>query len=180
MKDTYTIQVAGVTRELPIVTISDNLSIASFVILGDTELVCAAAPKIADRLPEVDILITAEAKGIPLVFEISKLLNMKKYIVARKSIKPYMDSPIIDEVVSITTQKKQLLCLDEQAAADIKGKRVAIIDDVISTGESIQAIERLVEAAEGIVAAKAAILAEGEASERKDIIFLERLPLFEA
>ena len=111
-------------------------------------------------------------------FEISKLLNMKKYIVARKSVKPYMDSPIIDEVVSITTQKKQILVLDEQDASEIKGKRVAIIDDVISTGESIQAIERLVEAAGGIITAKAAILAEGDAADRDDIIFLEHLPLF--
>ena len=179
MEKTYSIEVAGVTRELPIIQISDNLSIASFVILGDTEIVCAAAPEIVNRLPDIDILITAEAKGIPLVFEISRLLKMKKYIVARKSIKPYMNSPIIDEVVSITTQKKQLLCLDEQDAEYIKGKRVGIIDDVISTGESIQAIERLVESAGGIVAAKAAILAEGEAADRKDIIFLEYLPLFE-
>ncbi|MPM31374.1 hypothetical protein SDC9_77929 [bioreactor metagenome] len=104
---------------------------------------------------------------------------MKKYIVARKSVKPYMDSPIIDEVVSITTQKKQLLVLDEQDALSIKGKRVAIIDDVISTGESIKAIERLVESAGGIIAAKAAILAEGDAANRNDIIFLEKLPLFE-
>lgn len=179
MKDIYTIEVAGVTRKLPIIKISDNLSIASFVILGDTEIVCAAAPEIVKRLPEVDILVTAEAKGIPLTFEISRLLNMKNYIVARKSIKPYMDSPIIDEVVSITTQKKQILVLDEQDAAFIKGKRVAIIDDVISTGESIQAIERLVEAAGGIITAKAAILAEGDAADRDDIIFLKHLPLFE-
>ena len=178
MKKTYTIQVAGVTRELPIVQINDNLCIASFVILGDTELVCAAAPEIVKRLPDVDILVTAEAKGIPLVFEMSRLLKMPKYIVARKSIKPYMNSPIIDEVVSITTQKKQLLCLDEQDATYIKGKQVAIIDDVISTGDSIQAMERIVESAGGIVAAKAAILAEGEAANRKDIIFLEYLPLF--
>lgn len=178
MENSYTLHVAGLTRELPIIKISDELSIASFVILGDTELVCKAAPEIARRLPYVDILVTAESKGIPLVFEISKLLGMDKYIVARKSIKPYMDSPIVDEVVSITTQKKQLLCLDEKDALSIKGKRVAIIDDVISTGESLQAVERLVEKAGGIVAAKAAILAEGDAAKRKDIIYLEELPLF--
>lgn len=176
---TYSLEVAGVKRELPIIKLNDNLSIASFVILGDTEIVCESAKEIVKKLPQVDILITAEAKGIPLVFEISRLLNMKKYIVARKSIKPYMDSPIVDEVVSITTQKKQILVLDEQDAEDIKGKRVAIIDDVISTGESIQGIERLVESVGGIVAAKAAILAEGSAAERNDIIFLEKLPLFE-
>jgi len=177
--NTYNIEVAGVKRELPVIKIKEDLSIASFVILGDTELVCAAAKEIVKRLPEVDILVTAEAKGIPLTFEISRLLKMKKYIVVRKSIKPYMDSPIIDEVVSITTQKKQLLVLDEQDALEIKGKRVAVIDDVISTGESIKAIERLVESAGGIIAAKAAILAEGDAAKRNDIIFLEMLPLFE-
>lgn len=177
--NTYNIEVAGVKRDLPIIKIKEDLSIASFVILGDTELVCAAAEEIVKKLPELDILVTAEAKGIPLTFEISRLLKMKNYIVARKSVKPYMDSPIIDEVVSITTQKKQLLVLDEQDALSIKGKRVAIIDDVISTGESIKAIERLVESAGGIIAAKAAILAEGGAANRNDIIFLEKLPLFE-
>ncbi|MEL7648895.1 MAG: phosphoribosyltransferase family protein [Sedimentibacter sp.] len=177
--NTYDIEVAGVKRELPVIKIKEDLSIASFVILGDTELVCAAAEEIVKKLPQVDVLVTAEAKGIPLTFEISRLLKMKKYIVARKSVKPYMDSPIIDEVVSITTQKKQLLVLDEQDALFIKGKRVAVIDDVISTGESIKAIERLVESAGGIIAAKAAILAEGDAAKRNDIIFLEMLPLFE-
>jgi adenine phosphoribosyltransferase len=176
--DTYNIEVAGVKRKLPVIKISNDLSIASFVILGDTEMVCASAIEIVKRLPEVDVLVTAEAKGIPLAFEISRLLKMKKYIVARKSIKPYMDSPIIDEVVSITTQKKQLLVLDEQDALDIKGKRVALIDDVISTGESLSAIERLVESVGGIIVARAAILAEGDASDRDDIIFLKALPLF--
>jgi len=175
---TYTLQVAGITRELPIVKISDDLAIASFVILGDTELVCAAAAQLVKKLPPVDILVTAEAKGIPLVFEMSRLLGMKRYIVARKSVKPYMESPIVDEVVSITTQKKQILCLDYNDASLVKGRRVAIIDDVISTGESVQTVERLVTKAGGIVVAKAAILAEGDAAQRDDIIFLEELPLF--
>jgi len=177
--NTYLLEVAGVKRKLPIIKLNDNLSIASFVILGDTEIVCASAKEIVKKLPQIDVLITAEAKGIPLIFEISRLLNMKKYIVARKSLKPYMDSPLIDEVVSITTQKKQILVLDEHDSEYIKGKRVAIIDDVISTGESIQGIERLVKSAGGTVVAKAAILAEGSAAERDDIIFLEKLPLFE-
>lgn len=175
---TYTLQVAGITRELPIVKISDDLAIASFVILGDTELVCVAAAQLVKKLPPVDILVTAEAKGIPLVFEMSRLLGMKRYIVARKSVKPYMESPIVDEVVSITTQKKQILCLDYNDASLVKGRRVAIIDDVISTGESVQTVERLVTKAGGIVVAKAAILAEGDAAQRDDIIFLEELPLF--
>lgn len=176
--NTYSIEVAGVKRELPIIQISDNLSVASFVILGDTEMVCASAQELVKKLPEVDVLVTAEAKGIPLVFEMSRLLKMKKYIVARKSIKPYMNSPIVDEVVSITTQKEQILVLDQQDALEIRGKRVALIDDVISTGESLLAIERLVESVGGIIVAKAAILAEGDAANRNDIIFLEELPLF--
>ncbi|WP_300668298.1 phosphoribosyltransferase family protein [Desulfoluna sp.] len=178
MEKTYRLEVAGVTRDLPIIQINDALSIASFVILGDTELICAAAPQLIEKLPEVDVLVTAEAKGIPLVFEISRLMKMKTYFVARKSIKAYMDHPIVDEVQSITTTDKQLLCLDALDAAAIKGKRVAIIDDVISTGESIEAIERLVKAVGGIVTARAAILAEGEAARRDDILFLEELPLF--
>lgn len=178
MDKTYELKIGNITRDLPIIKMTDDLSIASFVILGDTELVCAAARKLAQQLPEVDVLITAEAKGIPLIFEISRLLDMKQYIVARKSVKPYMDTPIVDEVESITTQKKQILCLDKKDASYIKGKRVAVIDDVISTGKSLLAIERLVESAGGTVAAKAAILAEGDAANREDIIFLEYLPLF--
>ncbi|GIN87931.1 adenine phosphoribosyltransferase [Heyndrickxia sporothermodurans] len=178
MDKTYTLKVAGIERELPIIAISQELSIASFVILGDTELVSHTAPELAKKLPPIDYLVTAEAKGIPLVYEISKLLGMSHYIVARKSIKPYMEAPIVNEVVSITTQKKQLLCLDSKDALAIKGKRVAIIDDVISTGHSIQVLEELVEQAGGEVVAKAAILAEGDAAEREDILFLEKLPLF--
>lgn len=173
----YTLKVAGITRELPRMAISKELEIASFVILGDTELVCQVAPEIVKRLPPLDVIITAEAKGIPLVFEVSRLMNMN-YIIARKSIKPYMKDPITVAVHSITTQKEQVLCLDGKDANVICGKRVAIIDDVISTGESIQAVERLVEKAGGKVVAKAAILAEGDAADREDIIFLEKLPLF--
>ncbi|MDQ0174930.1 phosphoribosyltransferase family protein [Bacillus chungangensis] len=176
--DTYTLKVAGLTRELPIIPIDEHLSIASFVILGDTELVSKTAPMLAKKLPPVDVLVTAEAKGIPLIYELSKVLGMKSYIVARKSIKPYMDSPLVSEVTSITTQKKQLLCLDQQDVEAVKGKRIAIVDDVISTGHSIQALEALITKAGGDVRAKAAILAEGEAANRDDILFLEKLPLF--
>lgn len=175
---TYSLTVAGVTRELPIIPISDDLKIASFVILGDTEIVAATAPLLAEKLPEIDFLVTAEAKGIPLVYELSKQLNKKEYIVARKSVKAYMDEPLINQVVSITTQKEQLLCLDGKDAEILKGKRIAIIDDVISTGESIKILEDLVTKAGGIVVAKAAILAEGDAAKRNDILFLEKLPIF--
>lgn len=176
--ESYHLNVCGLKRELPIIQVSDTLSIASFVILGDTRLVEAAAQALKDKLPPVDVLITAEAKGIPLIFELSRICNMDQYIVARKSIKPYMVSPLVTEVFSITTQKKQILCLDASESAQIKGKRVAIIDDVISTGESLKAMESLVKKAGGKVVAKAAILAEGDAADRKDIIFLEKLPVF--
>lgn len=174
----FELNLCGMKRRLPIMKINEKLAIASFVILGDTELVEKTAPALAQKLPEVDILITAEAKGIPLVYEMSKLLNMKEYIIARKSVKPYMKNPITHGVVSITTQKEQTLCLDGNEAQKIKGKKIAIIDDVISSGESLNALERLVEKAGGIVTARAAILAEGDAAQRNDIIFLEKLPLF--
>lgn len=178
MDKTYLLEVAGTTRELPIMQVAPNLSIASFVILGDCEIVVKSAPMLVEKLPEVDVLVTAEAKGIPLVHEIARLLGHKSYIVARKSIKPYMDEPFVDEVESITTQKKQTLVLDGHDAETVKGKKIAIIDDVISTGESIGAVERLIERAGGEIVARAAILAEGDAADRDDIIFLEKLPLF--
>ena len=175
---TYTLHVAGLTRELPIIKLSYDLSIASFVILGDTEIVRKTAPIIAKKLPEVDFIVTAEAKGIPLAYEISRVLNLNEYVVARKSVKAYMEEPIEVEVNSITTTNSQKLYLNNQDAKKIKGKRVALVDDVISTGQSLKALERLVEKAGGKVLAKAAILAEGDAKDRKDIIFLEALPTF--
>lgn len=175
---TYTLNIAGLTRELPIIKLSDNLSIASFVILGDTELVEKTAKLLAEKLPVIDVLVTAEAKGIPLTYEISKLLNLKSYIVARKSIKAYMVSPIEATVNSITTTNTQKLYLNSSDAEFIKGKRVALIDDVISTGQSLEALENLVLKAGANIVAKAAILAEGKAKNRKDIIYLEELPLF--
>ena len=175
---TYTLNVAGLTRELPIIKLSYDWSIASFVILGDTEIVRKTAPIIAKKLPEVDFIVTAEAKGIPLAYEISRILNLNEYVVARKSVKAYMEEPIEVEVNSITTTNSQKLYLNNQDAKKIKGKRVALVDDVISTGQSLKALERLVEKAGGKVLAKAAILAEGDAKDRKDIIFLEALPTF--
>ena len=177
-RKTYEINIAGLMRELPIVQIADNMAIASFVLLGDSQLVIKAASELKPQLPEVDYLITAEAKGIPLVQELARLLGMDRYFVARTSIKPYMVNPFVTEVYSITTQKKQILCLDEVEANMIAGKRVLIVDDVISTGESLKAMEALVKKAGGIVAGKAAILAEGDAAKRDDIIFLESIPVF--
>ena len=175
---TYTLNIAGLKRELPIIKLSYDLSIASFVILGDTEIVRKTAPIIAKKLPEVDLIVTAEAKGIPLAYEISKVLNLNEYVVARKSVKAYMEESIEVEVNSITTTNSQKLYLNNRDAKKIKGKRIALVDDVISTGQSLKALERLVEKAGGKVLAKAAILAEGDAKDRKDIIFLEALPTF--
>ena len=174
----YHLTVAGLERDLPIVQISDTLEIASFVILGDAELVVRAAAELVARIPQVDYLITVEAKGIPLVQELARLLGMKRYFVARKSIKPYMTEPLVIEVYSITTQTKQILCLSREESELIDGKRILIVDDVISTGDSIKAMESLVKKAGGKVVGKAAILAEGDSADRKDIIYLEQLPVF--
>lgn len=174
----YTLEVAGLTRKLPIISLSEELSIASFVLLGDQEMVTEAAKALHEKLPEVDVLVTAEAKGIPLVNELARLRNMSRYVVARKSVKVYMKDPLSVEVDSITTASSQKLYLDEEDLLRVKGKRVGIVDDVISTGESLRALEQLVEKAGGNIVGKAAILAEGDAAKRTDIIFLEELPLF--
>lgn len=179
MTKTYRIEVAGVTRELPLIKLTDELTIASFVMLGDAELNIVCAEKLAEKLPKnIDFLVTAEAKGIPLVQELSHVLGFKEYFVARKSVKPYMEEPLGEKVFSITTQKEQTLYLDGQDAKKIAGKKIALVDDVISTGESLATLKSLVEKAGGEVIAQAAVLAEGDAAKRTDIIFLEELPLF--
>ncbi|CAG36245.1 phosphoribosyltransferase family protein [Desulfotalea psychrophila] len=178
MQEIYKLEVAGLSRELPIVPISETLAIASFVIMGDTEMVSAVSPVLAEKLPEFDILVTAEAKGIPLICEMARILGLARYCVARKSVKGYMLDPVIDEVQSITTAHRQILCLDGKDAAAIKGKRVVLVDDVISTGGSLVALESLVNSVGGTIVAKAAILAEGDAIGREDIIYLQELPLF--
>ena len=176
--DYYTLKIGDLERKLPIIKLSEDLSIASFVILGDTEIVEKTSPIIAEKLPKIDYIVTAEAKGVPLAYEISKILNLKSYIVARKSVKAYMKDVIEAEVNSITTTNPQKMYLNGEDAEKIKGKNIALVDDVISTGESLSTIEYLVKKAGGNVVAKAAILAEGDAKNRKDIIFLQELPLF--
>ena len=174
----YSIEVAGVRRILPFVDINDELAFASFVVISDSELICAVAKILAERIKDCEVIVTAEAKGIALAHEISKLLGLKRFVVARKSEKSYMHDTISTSVKSITTINKQDLYLDGEDIKVIKGKKVCLLDDVVSTGESLAALETLVNKAGAIITAKAAILAEGEAADRDDLIFLEKLPLF--
>lgn len=178
-KTHYKMNIAGLDRELPICPISDTLQIGAFVIFGDPELTTACAEKLLERAPEYDYLITAEAKGIPLVHEMARLAGNQKYFLARKAAKLYMSGVFEVTVNSITTAKEQKLYLDKADAELMRGKRILIVDDVISTGESLLAIEKLVTAAGGSICGRMAILAEGEATEREDLIYLERLPLFD-
>lgn len=169
----FDFEICGVKRKLPFVKIKDDMALASFCIVSDTELVQAVAPALAQRLPEFDILLTAEAKGIILTYEISRLLGHRDFVVARKSNKPYMQNVLEAKVFSITTQKEQHLYLDGCDVDKIRGKRVAIIDDVIATGESLAALEKLATLAGAEVAARAAVLAELESVYRDDIIYLK-------
>ena len=176
----HTMTIAGLQRDLPICRVSDELYIGAFVIFGDVELTCACAKALLDRAPEYDYMITAEAKGIPLIHEMARQSGQNKYFLARKGPKLYMRDILDVAVHSITTAKEQHLYLDGTDAAMMKGKKILVVDDVISTGESLTAIEKLVEAAGGIVAGRMAILAEGDAQNRDDIIYLEKLPVFNA
>ena len=174
----YRMKVAGLERDLPICKVTDSLYIAGFVIFGDQELSVACARDLLAQAPEYDYIITAEAKGIPLAHEMARQAGDSKYILARKGPKLYMRDIFDVTVHSITTAKEQRLYLDGADAALMKGKRILIVDDVISTGESLAALEALVEKAGGSVRGKMAILAEGDAQDREDLVYLEKLPLF--
>ena len=170
--------IAGLERDLPVCKVSDSLYIGAFVIFGDQELTVAAARELLKKAPPYDYLITAEAKGIPLVHEMARQNGDKKYMLARKGPKLYMTGVFDVAVHSITTAKEQHLYLDTADAALMAGKRILIVDDVISTGESLSALEALVEKAGGNIVGRMAILAEGDAQNREDILYLEKLPLF--
>ena len=176
----YNMNIAGLDRALPLCRVTDDLYIGAFVIFGDPELTTACARALLDRAPEYDYMITAEAKGIPLIHEMARLNGNQRYILARKGPKLYMTDILSVSVHSITTEKEQKLYLDGEDAARMKGKRIPIVDDVISTGESLHAIEELIRSAGGNIVGKMTILAEGDATERDDIIYLEKLPLFNA
>ena len=175
----YTLNVAGLQRNLPLCPIADNLYIGAFIMFGDVELTEECAKALIKKAPEHDVLITAESKGIPLAYEMSRYLGGQRYVLARKSPKLYMRDVIKHETKSITTAAVQTLYLDGEDAEFMKGKRVLIVDDVISTGASLASLESLVLAAGGIIAGKMAVLAEGDATKRDDIIYLEKLPLFD-
>ena len=174
----YKVTLGGVERHLPLCPVTEDLYIGAFVTFGDPELTTACAQELLKLAPEYDYMITAEAKGIPVTHEMSRIDGNRRYFLARKTPKLYMTGVFEVDVRSITTAKAQKLYLDTAEAEAIKGKRILIVDDVISTGESLSALEKLVEAAGGIVCGRMAILAEGDAADRDDIIYLEKLPLF--
>ena len=174
----YTINIAGLERQLPICPLNDDISIAGFVIFGDPELTTACAKELLAKAPEYDYILTAESKGIPIAHEMARLAGNQKYFLARKHPKLYMEGVFEVTVRSITTAGEQKLYMDTADAELMKGKKVLLVDDVISTGESLRALEVLVEQTGAEVVGKMAILAEGDAQGREDIIYLEPLPLF--
>lgn len=174
----YPITVAGVHRELPLCPLNENLMIAAFVIFGDVELTCACAEALLKKAPEFDYMVAPEAKAIPLIHEMARQSGRNEYFLVRKKKKAYMNGVFEAVDRSITTEGEQKLYMDGADAARMKGKRILILDDVISTGGSLAAVENLVHQAGGNIVGRMAVLAEGEAADRKDIIFLEKLPLF--
>ena len=176
---TYPMTIAGIKRELPLCKVADDFYIGAFIMFGDAEITVACAKELLARAPkEYDYLLTAEAKSIPLIHEMARQSGASEYFVARKGMKVYLTDPIHVQVRSITTQHDQDLYLSGEEAAKMKGKKILIVDDVISTGESMAALEALVAKAGGEICGRAAILAEGDAQERPDIVYLEKLPLF--
>ena len=178
MSEYYELKIAGLTRNLERFPISDKIDIAAFIIFGDVELTVEGSKALLEKVPEFDFIITPEAKSHPNAYEMARQSG-KPYIVARKGVKVYMRNSLEVSVTSITTKKEQHLYLGETEANLIKGKRVLIVDDVISTGESLVAVRELVKKAGAVEAAACAFLAEGDAADRDDIVFLEKLPLLE-
>ncbi|MEE0839697.1 MAG: phosphoribosyltransferase family protein [Acutalibacteraceae bacterium] len=177
MSEFYTMKIAGLERKLEKFPVSDKLDIAAFIIFGDTELTVKGSEELLKKVPQFDVILTPEAKSIPIAYEMARQSG-KPYIIARKGVKVYMRNPLKVSVRSITTAKEQELYLGETEVALLSGKKVLIVDDVISTGESLAAARKLVSEAGGIEVASCAFLAEGDAADRTDIIYLEKLPLF--
>ena len=175
----YNLKVAGLERELTLCPLSENLYIAGFIMFGDVELTEKCAEALYKLAPEHDLIITAESKGIPLAYEMCRISGKNRYVLARKSVKLYMKNIVKCETQSITTNAKQTLYIDGDDAEFMRGKRVLIVDDVISTGGSLLSLENLVRTAGGNIVGKMTVLAEGKAADRDDIIYLEKLPLFD-
>lgn len=174
----YEMTIAGLKRSLPLCPINENLYIGAFILFGDPEITVAAAGELLKKAPEFDVIVTAESKGIPLAHEMARQAGNMPYVVCRKGAKRYMRNVIQTTVDSITTDHIQILCIGEDDEKKIRGKRVLIADDVISTGGSLKSIEKLVTQVGGNIVGKMTVLAEGDAAKRDDITFLERLPLF--
>ena len=175
----YTMEIAGVKRDLPLCPLNENLYIAAFIMFGDVELTVKSAEALLKKAPKFDVLITAESKGIPLLYEMARQSGNNYYIVARKGPKLYMKNIITTQVDSITTDHVQTLCIGSAEADAMRGKRVLIVDDVISTGESLAALETLINQVGGNIVGKMTVLAEGDAINRNDITYLAPLPLFD-
>ena len=175
----YRMKVAGVERDLKLCPIGENLNIGAFILFGDVELTERCAEELYKRAPEHDVMLTAESKGIPLIHAMCRLSGNNRYVLARKSVKLYMSNVLVCETKSITTGHVQTLYIDGADAEYMKGKRVLIVDDVISTGGSLASLENLVKQAGGEIVGKMTILAEGDAIGREDIVYLEELPLFD-
>lgn len=175
----YEIDIAGMKRSLKLFKVADDLQIAAFIMYGDTEITKHAAAKLLEKAPEFDIMLTSASKSIPLIYEMARQINASDYIVALKDQKVYMEAPVTADVNSITTAHNQKLWLGKDDADKIAGKKVLIVDDVISTGESLKALENLAAKAGGTVVGKMAVLAEGDSYDRTDITVLAKLPLFD-
>lgn len=176
----YEITIAGLKRQLPLCKVTDDLYIGAFIMFGDVEITVTAAKALLAKAPDFDIMITAESKGIPLIHEMARQAGVNDYVIARKGPKLYMTNIIETEVDSITTDHVQKLCIGQHEADLIRGKRVLIVDDVISTGESLKSIETLVKQVGGNIVGRMTVLAEGAAADRADITYLAKLPVFHA
>lgn len=174
----YEMTIAGLKRKLQLCKVTDDLYIAAFIMFSDVEITKAAATELLKRVPVFDVLLTAEAKGIPLCYEMARQAGTDDYVIARKGPKLYMENLLTTEVDSITTDHIQMLCIGQREIDMIKGKRVLLVDDVISTGESLRSMENLVKRAGGNIVGSCAVLAEGDAAKREDIVYLEVLPVF--
>lgn len=176
-KEYYELEIAGLKRKLQKFPVSDKLDIAAFILFGDVELTQACAEALLKKAPDFDYIVTPEAKSIPLAYEMSRISG-KRYIVVRKGVKVYMDRPEKVSDQSITTQKEQALYLGHEEGDLLDGKKVLIVDDVVSTGGSLAAVKELLAKFNANVVASCFPVAEGEAADRDDIIYLSKLPLF--